>query len=362
MANVLILEPWSRGSHQSWVEGWRAQSKHRISTVDGSDTGWRRSLVTAPSLFAAEIENRAGNIDALIASTPIDLATVFGLLDRSTPRPPTLLYMHESQIGYPLGPKGGQAYRAIVADWASIMSADRVAVASHFHADLLLTELPVFIEGLIKGGGAKLKATLKNIQVLPVGIEESRTSTAFQSGDLKVLWNHRWAHDKRPDEFVHAMRKLASEGLDFEIFALGDVERSGMKAHSRLKAHLGERLAICGPRSRKEYLDALQRSDIVVSTAHHDFFGISVSEAIAAGARPVLPKRLAYPELVPTELHSDLLYEGSLEDALRTQLVLDRSELHIHKAATQKHVSRFSWRHLAPRYDAFIDQMLTSSQ
>ena len=52
-----------------------------------------------------------------------------------------------------------------------------------------------------------------------------------------------------------------------------------------------------------------------MSTARHDFFGVAISEAIASGARPVLPKRLAYPELVPTELHPELLYEGSLEDA-----------------------------------------------
>tara|TARA_Y100001936_G_scaffold252476_1_gene312260 strand:+ start:775 stop:1863 length:1089 start_codon:yes stop_codon:yes gene_type:complete len=360
VANVLILEPWYRGSHKSWVQGWKAQSQHSISITDGSDTGWRRSLITAPSLFAAELDRNAQNIDALIASTPIDLATVFGLLDRSTPRPPTLLYMHESQIGYPSGPKGGQAYRAIIADWASIMSADRVAVASRFHAELLLQELPTFVDKIIKGGGVKLEAALNNIQVLPVGIEVPATPKASANGCLKVLWNHRWSHDKRPDEFVHAMQKLASEGFEFEIFALGHVERSGRKAHTRLKACLGDRLAICGPRSRGEYLQALQKTDLVVSTAHHDFFGVAISEAIAAGARPVLPKRLAYPELVPSELHSELLYEGSLEDALRSQLVLDRSELHAHRAATREHVSSFDWRNVAPRYDSFIDEMITS--
>ncbi len=360
MANVLILEPWYQGSHQSWVEGWKARSKHSISVVDGSDTGWRRSLITAPSLFAAELERSAGNIDALIASTPIDLATVFGLLDRSTPRPPTLLYMHESQIGYPPGPKGGQAYRGIIADWASIMSADRVAVASDFHAELLRRELPTFVDRLIEGAGAKLKVTLDNIQVLPVGIEGRGSPGVAADGCLKVLWNHRWSHDKRPDEFVHAMLKLASEDFQFEIFAMGDVERSGMKAHNRLKRGLRDRLVICGSRDRAEYQAVLKKADLVVSTARHDFFGVAISEAIASGARPVLPKRLAYPELVPTELHPELLYEGSLEDALRPQLALDRSELHIHRNATQEHVANFDWLNVAPRYDSFIDEMISS--
>ena len=146
---------------------------------------------------------------------------------------------------------------------------------------------------------------------------------------MKVLWNHRWSHDKGPNE-LFAMLKLASEAFQFEIFALGDVERSGIKAHKRLKRDLCDRLAICGPRNRVEYQAILHASDLVVSTAHHDFFGVAISEAIASGARPVLPRRLAYPELVPSQLHSELLYEGSL-DALRPQLVLDRSALHTHE-------------------------------
>ena len=360
MANVLILEPWHRGSHRRWVEGWKARSKHSIKVIDGSDTGWRRSLVTAPSLFAAELDRTAGDVDALIASTPIDLATVFGLLDRTTPRPPTLLYMHESQIGYPPGPKGGQAYRGIIADWASIISADRVAVASRFHAELLRRKLPTFIENLIKGAGASLEVVLDDIRVLPIGIETSGTTNATTEGCLKVLWNHRWSHDKGPNEFVHAMLKLASEAFEFEIFALGDVERSGIKAHKRLKRDLCERLAICGPQNRVEYQAILHTADLVVSTAHHDFFGVAISEAIASGARPVLPRRLAYPELVPSQLHSELLYEGSLEDALRPQLALDRSALHTHRGATQEHVAAFDWLNVAPKYDSFIDEMISS--
>ncbi len=43
---------------------------------------------------------------------------------------------------------------------------------------------------------------------------------------------------------------------------------------------------------------ALLDADVVVSTALHEFFGIGVVEAIAAGAFPLLPRRLAYPEVL----------------------------------------------------------------
>ena len=152
VANVVVLEPWYQGSHRSWVKGWRSHSNHSIRVIDGTDAGWRRSLVTAPTRFAEAINGAAKPIDALVASTPIDLASVLGLIDRSTYRPPTLLYMHESQIGYPPGPKGGRPYRAMVNDLNSIMSADKVAVATQYHADLLRKGMPTFAEELVEEG------------------------------------------------------------------------------------------------------------------------------------------------------------------------------------------------------------------
>ena len=53
--------------------------------------------------------------------------------------------------------------------------------------------------------------------------------------------------------------------------------------------------------SRDAYLRLLDLSDVVVSTADHEFFGISVLEATHAGVYPLVPDRLSYPELFPKE-------------------------------------------------------------
>ena len=105
VANILVLEPWYRGSHRKWLDGWRSTSKHQINIIEGPDTGWRRSLLISPARFAEAIAESPAPIDALVASTPIDLATVMGLLDPGISRPPTLLYM-KAKLAIPPDLKG----------------------------------------------------------------------------------------------------------------------------------------------------------------------------------------------------------------------------------------------------------------
>ena len=358
MANVLILEPWHRGSHHNWFTGWASTSRHNLNVAEATELGWRKSLITAPTQFAAKIQDCHGEIDALVACTPIDLPAVFGLLDRSVKRPPTLLYMHESQIGYPPGPKGGRSFPGIVADWGSIMAADQIAVATNFHASLLRSRMPKFARGLIAGAGEPVLNALSDIHILPIGIEQAQFKALSKRGPIRILWNHRWAHDKGPAQFVHAMTSLSGEGLDFQIYALGEVERSGRRAFNRLKNQLSQRILLSGFQPPHEYRQALSLSDLAISTSQHEFFGLAAAEAIAAGARPVLPNRLAYPELVPANLSSQFLYQTPLEDFLRPLLSMSRDELHANRHLTTSHAASFSWSIVAPKYDAVIDKMI----
>jgi hypothetical protein len=50
---------------------------------------------------------------------------------------------------------------------------------------------------------------------------------------------------------------------------------------------------------KDEYWRWLSKADWVLSTAKHEFFGISVVEALFAGCLPWLPEKLSYRELLP---------------------------------------------------------------
>ena len=57
-------------------------------------------------------------------------------------------------------------------------------------------------------------------------------------------------------------------------------------------------------------------ADVIVSTANHEFFGIGMVEAAAAGAFPLVPRSLAYPEVfgdAEQDGKHSLFYDGTPE-------------------------------------------------
>ncbi|MFQ5766933.1 MAG: glycosyltransferase, partial [Acidobacteriota bacterium] len=99
--------------------------------------------------------------------------------------------------------------------------------------------------------------------------------------------------------------------------------------------------------------------DIVVSTARQENFGVAVVEAVACGAWPVLPRRLAYPELIPRRWHRDCLYddehdlERRLADLLRHKPPGQRS-----RTALADGMLRYDWSSLIGTYDDLFEALL----
>ncbi len=111
--------------------------------------------------------------------------------------------------------------------------------------------------------------------------------------------------------------------------------------------------------SEADYARLLWSADVVLSTAIHEFFGVSVVEALHCGAWPVLPRRLSYPELLPAELHDACLYEdfAGLVARLREAVTASARSEHPGCDAARRHVARFDWAVQAPDYDRLLLSM-----
>jgi glycosyltransferase involved in cell wall biosynthesis len=115
------------------------------------------------------------------------------------------------------------------------------------------------------------------------------------------------------------------------------------------------------------YSRLLWQADVVVSTALHDFFGAAVIEACYCGCFPVLPRRLAYPELIPAAHHEACLYDDfeGLLARLRyaiTHVQATRAFGRSLCASLQEHVARFDWKRMAPLYDAVLAPLVRGAE
>jgi len=319
--DILCLEPWMGGSHAAFLESWTARSAHRVEALGLAPRHWRWRMRSAPWEFARRLlrEERA-RPDVLFVSDYVDLPALLGMLPASWAGVPTIAYFHENQLTYP---EAEGTVRDGHLGWTNLVTclrADALVFNSEFHASEFRAAGEDFLASLPRPSPrADFKAALDRAVVIPPGIDwESIPLGAGGSGPLRVLFPHRWEHDKEPLRFLCAAREATGNGVALELVLLG--ERGG-----RLPDGLDEELNALAPSiahngyadSRDDYLALIGTCDLVVSTASHEFYGIAVAEALAAGCAPLLPARLAYPEVLPRPWHAAGLYaKGELASRL----------------------------------------------
>ncbi|HEY6563839.1 MAG TPA: glycosyltransferase, partial [Pirellulaceae bacterium] len=107
--------------------------------------------------------------------------------------------------------------------------------------------------------------------------------------------------------------------------------------------------------AKDDYVRLLWQSDIAVSTTRHEFFGVGMVEAMAAGCVPCAPRRYNYPNLVPADLHERLLWDTEAELLAKLEALL-RGELP-DRGQLQRAAERYSWEAVAPVWDAALEQL-----
>ncbi|OWY62682.1 hypothetical protein B7486_57100, partial [cyanobacterium TDX16] len=85
-----------------------------------------------------------------------------------------------------------------------------------------------------------------------------------------------------------------------------------------------------------------------------ELFGVAVCEAAAAGAAPVLPDRLSYPEVLPSSARYEEV-QGLVDTTAR--LLQDPGERRRVAEACRGEARRFDWRRVAPAYDEMLERV-----
>lgn len=357
---VLLIEPYYGGSHRVWADGLVQHSRHEVKLVTHEARWWTWRMKGSAVTLARQVAALAADgyrPDVVLVSGMVDVAALRSFLHPAIGRPPLAVYFHETQLTYPDSPQMTPDLSYPFLNWTSALAADAVWFNSGYHRDVFFDEVPRLLKGFPDHNHIPfLEEVAARSDVLPIGVDLAWTRRPRRSSNVPlILWNHRWEHDKDPETFADGVRAVA-ETHDFRLALTGERFRTVPGVLDELAFEMADRVEANDYLPKAAYEELLLSSAIVVSTARQEFFGISVVEAVAAGARPVAPRRLSYPWLIPEEFHADVLYEpGGFSAALRRALDEDRL-----LDGLAESMMTFDWSVVAPRYDEAFDRLEAS--
>ncbi len=325
---ILVLEPFYGGSHRAFLQQWAANCALDFTTFGLPDKFWRWRTRHAAVYFADKLSSlpeKELQFDLIFCSSMLNLPEFRGLAPEVLRNLPAVVYFHENQLVYPVHNAARRDQNAILVNFKSALAAEQVWFNSAYNRDTFLDKLPEFFARMPDHQPlAAIETIRRKSKIFPPGIEAPRRQNTKSNFPKHILWAARWEADKNPSDFFKALRLLRKHKIDFRLSVIGENASRTPDVFTGAGEEFAAQTVNWGyVDSREKYLEILADADIIVSTAVHEFFGISVVEAIATGAYPLLPRRLAYPEVLALHEHPgrECFFYGESADELGEKLL-----------------------------------------
>jgi glycosyltransferase involved in cell wall biosynthesis len=365
---VLLLSAYDAHSHRRWRRGlvaacpdwdWTVLAlppRHFAWRVRGNSLSWAFS----------ERHTLEQPYDAIVATSMTDLSALKGMVP-ALAMIPSLVYCHENQFAYPHQPEHIPRSEPRITGLYAMLAADRVLFNSDYNrtsllegARALLAQMP---DAVPRGVVDRLA---EKTAVLPVPLEEIWfAAPPRHNGPFTLVWNHRWEFDKAPERLFAALLKLKGAGVDFRIHVTGQQFRRQPAVFADMKARLGDCIGQWGfVEATANYAQVLRESHVVLSTALHEFQGLAVLEATACGCYPLVPDRLAYPELFPDACrYASYPDEPARECEAMADALLGLNEQYRQGGLpAAPGVTALAWKELVRTYRHEIESVITRSR
>lgn len=364
--NILLFEPFFTGSHRQISRAFARHSRHRVRICSMPGRFWKWRMRGSALYFHHWLKEEGlslSDYDCIIAGSMLPLSELKGLSPH--PFPPTILYFHENQIDYPLAPGEQRDFHYGFTEISSALAADRIFFNSHYHRSRFLSSLKPFLRRLPDCRPTWAVPKIESASgLLYPGIFPDppviKTRRQSPPGPPIILWNHRWEHDKNPEGLLSIIQGTAAAGVPFQLAICGEQGSQIPRALQELKAAYGDCLIQFGRlENRGEYEHVMGISDIVLSTAYQENFGISVIEAVAMGCRPLLPDRLSYPELIPEAYHRRCIYRSE-EECIQQLCTLLSEPASIPIPELSTAMQLFSWEQQIAFWDRAVEETISN--
>ena len=275
---VYVIEPFYGGSHKQLIDFLQIilhkDNFHlHLFTLPAKKWHWRAR--TAALYFAqnipkisSECENKENQKSSTTFSeTFLFCSSVLNLAEFIALRPDIakscdgrkIIYYHENQLTYPVQTSRGDrdfqyGYNQII----SALSADKIFFNSSYNLTSFLDNINSFFKQQpdFRPSSSDLKQEIQRkstvlyfpvlVKLLPEMCMERK------SQELRIVWPHRWEHDKNPQDFFECLFKLHSQGFDFKVSVLGESFQQAPEIFDQAKRILSEKLLHFGRVDCKE--------------------------------------------------------------------------------------------------------------
>lgn len=324
--------------------------------------------------FAQQIDRRwqdGERWDVLLTTDMCNVAELKGLIRTPARECPVLCYFHENQFAYPNQHPRDRDEHFLFTNVVSALAADQCWFNSEFNRHSLLTAIeercqrwPDFPP---QGAGEQILAR-SSIMPPPVATpptdHESLPSNVVDP--LRLVWAARWEHDKNPAGLLEILRALRAADISFSVDVIGPTFRENPPEFKIIEQEFSAAIGAWGYlETREQYWQTLSRGDCILSTADHEFYGLSVVEALCCGLQAILPNRLSYPEISQNLGAAVHLYDN-VDGAVRhiRQATADLSRLRdtgLRRQNADQAIRRFGWKFRLSQMEQGIEQLSADS-
>jgi len=231
----------------------------------------------------------------------------------------------------------------------------------------------------LDGVGAVVCVSQQDRQRFARVVSPQRIHVIENGANIEDLWNlkkriepglvvgvSRLAENKRIPKVLKAMALLKDRFPQLRLEWVGGDFAGLRPALDRLAAELGlsDRVRFRGAVSREDLNCLLERAHCFVSASAYEGFGLSTIEAMSAATVVLVTAVGAHPDVVRDGVTGFLMDQDAagLAGHMERVLALSPEQLTRIGESARAATRRFSWRHIAPRYEELYREVLFAAR
>lgn len=349
---IALVEPFYGGSHKKWADELKANSKHSITIFSLKSLFWKWRMQGGAITLAHNINDSQIDFDLLLTTDMMNVSLFKSLLNKPFS---VLTYFHENQFAYPNQSQIDFSYPFI--NYQSALCSDWTIFNSNYNRNSFIQGCKNFLKRMPDNKNLSSVTMIQDSScVIPIGFDTDYYKKFNHKKDNiipTICWNHRWEYDKNPESFFRTLQILKEKKFNFSLVVLGESTDKYPAIFDKAQKEFTSQIIHWGHvKNHQEYLQWLCKSDIFPVTSNHDFFGISVIEAVLSGGAVFLPQRLAYPEHIPKKHFQNVFYQT--EQELADKIINFAS--YPTKEIREYIESKYNWKKLVAIYDDLFEK------